>query len=99
MNFVYSLQIEHFIDMEIFLAIRHDVMFMRDEDFSTCKFNKSGDPTGGGRRGLTLKELRHDILSHLFDGVNSVVTQKKCLLSTLRKRFVTLSRAIAMIWI
>ena len=55
MNFIYSLHIEHFIDMEIFLAIRHEVMFMRDEHFPTCKLSKLGDPTGGGRGGgLTL---------------------------------------------
>ena len=30
MNSRYSLHIEHFIDMEIFLAIRHEVMFLRD---------------------------------------------------------------------
>ena len=58
MNFIYSLHIEHFIDIEILLAIRHEVMFMRDEDFPTCKSSKLGDPTGGGRGdgggGLTL---------------------------------------------
>ena len=43
MNFVYSLHIEHFIDMEIFLAIQHKVMFMRDEDLPTSKL---GDPPG-----------------------------------------------------
>ena len=37
MNFIYSLHKEHFIDMEIFLAIRDKVMFMREEDFPTCK--------------------------------------------------------------
>ena len=40
---------EHFIDMEIFLAIRNEVIFMRDEDFPTCKLSKLGEPTGGGR--------------------------------------------------
>ena len=51
MNFIYSLRIEHFIDMEISLALRHEVMFMRDEDFPTYKLSKLGEPTGGGRGG------------------------------------------------
>ena len=51
MNFTYSLHIEHLIDMEIFLAIRHEVMFMRDEDFPICKLSNLEDPTGGGRGG------------------------------------------------
>ena len=55
MNFISSLHIEHFIDVEIFLAIGHEVMFMRDEDFPAWKLSKLGDPTGGGRVGrLTL---------------------------------------------
>ena len=35
---------------ENILAIRHEVMFMRDidEDFPTCKLRKLGDPTGEG---------------------------------------------------
>ena len=57
MNFICSLHIEHFIDMEIFLAIRHEVMFMREEDFPTCKLGKLGDPTGGGRRGVDLNNI------------------------------------------
>ena len=48
MNFTYSLHIEHFIDMEIFLAIRHEVRFLREEDFPTCKLGKLGEPTGAG---------------------------------------------------
>ena len=52
MNFIYSLHIEHFIDMEISLAIRHEVMFyMREEELPTCELSKLGDPTGGGREG------------------------------------------------
>ena len=51
MNFIYSLHIEHFIDMEIYLTIRYEVMFMSDKDFPTCKLSKLGDPTGG-RRGV-----------------------------------------------
>ena len=51
MNFIYSLHIEHFIDMELFLAIPHEAMFMRDKDFPTCKLSKLGDPTGAGRGG------------------------------------------------
>ena len=47
MNFIYALHIERFINMEIFLVIRHEVMFMRDEDFPTCKLSKLGEPTGG----------------------------------------------------
>ena len=35
-NFIFSLHIKHVIEMEIFLAIRHEVMFMREEDFPTC---------------------------------------------------------------
>ena len=48
MNFVYSLYIEHFIGMEIFLAIRQEVMFMREEDFPACKLGKLEEPTGEG---------------------------------------------------
>ena len=51
MNFIYSLYVEHFIDIKIFLAIRHEVMFMCDKDFLACKLSKLGDPTGGGRGG------------------------------------------------
>ena len=51
MNFIYSLHIEHFINMEIFLATKHKVMFMHDEDFPTCKLSKFEEPTGGGRGG------------------------------------------------
>ena len=51
MNFIYSLDIEHFIDMAILLAIRHEEMFMRDEDLPTCLLSKLGDPTRGGRGG------------------------------------------------
>ena len=40
MNFIYSLYTEHLIEMAIFLAIRHEIMFMRDEDFPTCKLGK-----------------------------------------------------------
>ena len=47
MNFIYSIQIEYFIDMEKFLAIRYEVVFMREEDFPTCKLGKLQDPTGG----------------------------------------------------
>ena len=50
MNFIYSLHIEYFIDMEIFLATRRELMFMRD-DLPTCKLSKLGDPTGGVRGG------------------------------------------------
>ena len=53
MNSIYSLHIEHLIDVKIFLPIRHEVMFMRKEDFPTCKLSKLGDPAGEGR-GLTL---------------------------------------------
>ena len=35
--------------MEIYLAIRHEVMFMREEDFP-----KKLEETNWGRRGLTL---------------------------------------------
>ena len=42
MNFIYSLHISDLIDMEIFLAIRHQVMFMREEDFPTCKLGNLG---------------------------------------------------------
>ena len=54
MNFIYSPYIQHFIDMEIFLAIRHGVMFMSDEDFPTCKLSKLEDPTGEEGGGLAL---------------------------------------------
>ena len=41
--------------MEIFLALRHEVMFMHYEDFPTCKLSKLLEPTGGEREGgLTL---------------------------------------------
>ena len=55
--FMRSLHIKHFIDVEIFLAIRQEVMFMRDEDLPTCKLSRLGDSTGGGigrGGGLTL---------------------------------------------
>ena len=48
MDFKYSLHIEHFIDIEIFFAIRHEVTFLREENVPTCKIGKLGDPTGGG---------------------------------------------------
>ena len=51
MNLIYSLHIERFIDTEIPLAIRHEVMFMREEYFPTCELGKLGDPTGEGREG------------------------------------------------
>ena len=57
MNFIYSLHIEHFIDMEIFLAIRHEVMFMREEDFPTCNLGKLGQPAGGGRGEVDLNDI------------------------------------------
>ena len=37
--------------MQLFLAIRHKVIFMSEEDFPTCKLGKLGEPTGGGRKG------------------------------------------------
>ena len=54
MNFIYSLHIKHFIGMEIFLAIRHEVMFRRDEDFPKCKLSNLEEPNGEGRGELTL---------------------------------------------
>ena len=41
MNFIYSLHIKHFIEMEIFIAMRHEVMFnLREKDFPTWKLDK-----------------------------------------------------------
>ena len=57
MNFIYSLHIEQFIEMEIFLAIRHEIMFMRDKDFPRCTLSKLGNHTHndtGREGGLTL---------------------------------------------
>ena len=51
MNSIYSLHIEHFIGMKIFLDIRHEVMFTHDEDFPTFKLSKLTDPNEGGRKG------------------------------------------------
>ena len=51
MNFIYSIHIEHFIDIEIFLAIWHEVMSMHEEDLPTCKLGKLGNPTREGRGG------------------------------------------------
>ena len=59
MNFICSLHIGHFIDMEIFLAIRHEVMFIREEDFPTCKLGKLREPIAGGRGGgLTFQYVK-----------------------------------------
>ena len=66
MNFIYSLHIEHFIGMEIFLAIRHVVMFMRDEDVPTCKLSKLGDPLGeegGGGGGVKLAFAKWEVVA------------------------------------
>ena len=45
MNFIYLLQTEHFIDMEIFWAIRHRLLFVREEDFPTSKLGELGEPS------------------------------------------------------
>ena len=43
--------------MEIFLAIRHKVIFTFEEDFPTRKFGKLGEPTGGGKGGFDLNNI------------------------------------------